>query len=221
MSERHDFGSKFYNTNLRKILAKELLSFFGRIFQKKTKVSKNYLNLGAGSEQAYLNDKFLNCDFFSLNYFNIFKKKEIFYLDLRHKLPFYDNSFEGVFSEHTIEHLYPSECIELMLEVKRVLKKNGVFRIVVPDLKKYIEYYNTKNFELFNKNFKTGCEAIWNISQNFDHKSLWDAEWLMHNLKKAGFSNCNEYSFNKGELKDLLIDRDGRQIESIYIEAKK
>ena len=43
----------------------------------------------------------------------------------------------------------------------------------------------------------------------------------MHNLKKAGFSNCNEYSFNKGELKDLLIDRDGRQIESIYIEAKK
>ena len=59
------------------------------------------------------------------------------------------------------------------------------------------------------------------VAQNFDHKSLWDAEWLMHNLKKAGFLNCKEYSFNEGELKDLIIDRDGRQIESIYIEAKK
>ena len=76
MSQRHDFGSKFYNINLRKMFVKELLSFFGRAFQKKTKVNKNYLNLGAGSEQTYLNDQFLNCDFFSLDYFNIFKKKK-------------------------------------------------------------------------------------------------------------------------------------------------
>ncbi len=222
MKERHKFGSPFYNQTFKKILKRELLSFFGRLLKKKKySINKDFINLGSGNDDEYDNDNVLNCDFFNIEFFNIFKKKKIFFIDLRYDLPFHDNSFTGVFSEHTIEHLYPSEACNLIKEVFRILKKDGIFRIVVPDLKKYIDYYIDNENNSLDKNFSSGCEAIWNISQNFEHKSLWDAEWLKINLEKSGFSNCKIQSFKKGDIEELLLDKESRKNESLYIEARK
>ncbi len=222
MKERHKFGSSFYNHSFKKILKRESLSFFGRLFKKKKySINKDFINLGSGYDHEYDNENILNCDFFTGEFFNIFKKKKIFFIDLRYNLPFHDNSFAGVFSEHTIEHLYPSEACNLIKEVFRILKKDGIFRIVVPDLKKYIDYYIDSKNSTLDKNFSTGCEAIWNISQNFEHKSLWDAEWLKLNLEKSGFSYCKIQSFKQGDIKELLIDKESRKNESLYIEARK
>jgi len=182
MSERHNYGSKFYNITLKKIIKNELLSYLGRLFSKKNVIpNKKYLQLGCG--ESDVRDNYINCDIYNLDYFNPLKKKNIHYLDLRYPLPFKSNSFEEVFTEHTLEHLYPSEANNLLQEIFRVLKPGYITRIIVPDLKTYINYYNNKNFFL-GRDFKTGCEAVWNITQNYDHRSLWDAEWLIYNLKK-------------------------------------
>lgn len=220
MNLRHQFGSSFYNTTLKKIIKIEMLSFFGRLFSKnKYLTQKKYLHLGCGDN---IKDKnFLHCDFYNFEFFKkIFKKKKILHLDLRYKLPFNSHQFEAVFSEHTIEHLYPSEVKNLFKEIYRVLKPGGIFRVIVPDLKKYIDYYNNKNINL-GHNFKSGCEAIWNISSNYEHKSLWDAEWLILNLKENNFQDVKEFGYKNSQLIDLVLDKEGRQVESIYIEAKK
>lgn len=219
MSERHEYGSNFYNITFKKVLKNELLSFFGRMFSKK-KISpaEKYLQLGCGESDA--KKGFINADFFTIDFFNPLKKNKIYFLDLRYPLPFKDHSFEGIFSEHTLEHLYASEVNNLLKEVYRVSKSGAIFRIVVPDLKKHIEYYNNKNISL-GRNYKFGCEAIWNLTQNFSHRSVWDSELLIYQLEKNGFIQCRKLDYRVSQNKDLILDKEGRQIESIYIEGTK
>jgi len=50
----------------------------------------------------------------------------------KEKLPFENNSFEGVFAGEILEHVVDSDG--LLLEIKRVLKKNGVLILTVPNI---------------------------------------------------------------------------------------
>ena len=76
MSERHNYGSSFYNLTLRKHLKQEVISFLGRLTSfKKIQTDKKYLQLGCGEDDV--DDKFLNCDFFTFDSLNPFLKKKI------------------------------------------------------------------------------------------------------------------------------------------------
>jgi len=50
------------------------------------------------------------------------------------KLPFNDNSFDGVHCSHVIEHLQPEKAYKLLSELVRVLKKDGILIIRTPML---------------------------------------------------------------------------------------
>jgi predicted SAM-dependent methyltransferase len=54
--------------------------------------------------------------------------------DLRRGLPYDDNSFDGVYHSHVLEHLTPDAAESMLRECARVLKPGGVLRVVVPDL---------------------------------------------------------------------------------------
>ena len=49
---------------------------------------------------------------------------------------------------------------------------------------------------------------------------MFGIEWLIYQLKEAGFKEVVEVKCNTGENKDLLIDKEGREAESLYVEAK-
>lgn len=46
---------------------------------------------------------------------------------------FKNNSISNILAEHVIEHIEPSQVIQILAEAKKYLKKGGVFRIAVPD----------------------------------------------------------------------------------------
>lgn len=48
------------------------------------------------------------------------------------KLPFKDNSFDGIHCAHVIEHLQPKDAYIFLKEASRVLKKNGILVIRTP-----------------------------------------------------------------------------------------
>lgn len=48
------------------------------------------------------------------------------------KLPFEDESFDGVHCAHLIEHLYPEDAYRLLKEMNRVLKNGGIICIMTP-----------------------------------------------------------------------------------------
>ncbi len=215
-----------YRTNLKELFLFESKSVFGRLFlNRKPKLfkDKNYLNLGCGSN---IIEGYINADFFKI--FQFLKKKihqKQWQLDLRYKLNCQNDTFNGIYSEHTLEHLYPSQVKILLPELHRIIKKNAFIRISVPDIQKYIDYYNNItdkiDIERFNIKYKTGCEAIRNITQNYYHCSVWDFEELKKYLETAGFRNVKKMKFNESNDNNLTIDTKERKWETLYIEAQK
>ena len=62
---------------------------------------------------------------------------------------------------------------------------------------------------------------IWSLTQNYAHLSVWNFEMLKIQLEKCGFSKITKAEFNKGINKELLMDKEGREPETLYIEAIK
>ena len=207
-----------FKVHLKRSVQFSLISKIKRFFLPKIRIAKQkYINIGCGS---YKFDEFENLDFYSSS-FSFWKKKNYIPHDFRYKLPFKDNSFEGAFSEHTLEHLYFDESKFLLSEICRVLKKSAIFRCTVPGLKIYIEnYIEKKNDEYFSK-FENGCDALRDLVHNWGHLSVWDEETLKREMLKSGFSKAKICEFGKGENKDLLKDLKERKLQTIYIEAKK
>ncbi len=56
-----------------------------------------------------------------------------FWRSIDGRLDFSDNTFSFVFSEHFFEHIWPDEAYALFRECFRVLRREGVLRISVPD----------------------------------------------------------------------------------------
>ena len=58
---------------------------------------------------------------------------------------FSDNSIEEIYASHVIEYFDREEIKSVLKEWNRVLKKNGVLRIAVPNLPELIKVYETYN----------------------------------------------------------------------------
>jgi len=223
-NEEHSIYNTDYYIEPKKLLDFELKSFLGRrFFSKKPslKSEDNFLHLGSGSKK--IND-WINADFYALKFWNWSKyiNKPDWMIDLRYPLNCDDNVWDGIFSEHTIEHLYPVHVLQLLKELHRTMKPGSWLRISVPDLDKYIKYYQGKTVdEKFEKNWSTGCEAIRALTQNYIHLSVWDNELMERFLQDAGFINIQQVSFKEGNDSRLLQDGIERKWESLYIESQK
>mgnify|MGYP002725858945 CR=1 FL=1 len=140
---------------------------------------------------------------------------------MRYSLNCDDNVWDGVFSEHTLEHLYPNQVLSLLKEINRTMKQRAWLRIAVPDLAKYVEYYCGKQTNQTFKRWPTGCEAIRCLTQNWVHLSVWDSKLLTRFLEEAGFISIREVGFMEGTDPKLLKDSKDRRWESLYMEAQK
>ena len=215
--EAHDILFKGYRFRPKKVIKMNLVSFIGDIISPKVrKTQKKYIQLGCGDN---IIENFENLDFYPMRLKEIFKSKHINH-DLRKPLPYESQKFEGAFSEHTLEHLYYDEAINLLKEIKRILKPGSIFRCTVPDLKKYINFYNGNlNDDFFHK-FTHKAQAIYNLTQNYEHKSVWDYELLSKKMTEVGFKDVSQKEYKDGENSNLILDLEFRRSETLYIECK-
>ena len=70
-------------------------------------------------------------------------------LDKTSRLPFSDNSLEYVFTEHFLEHIDDDDVNNILSEAARVLRANGVIRIITPDFEKIYKKYQEQDVEFF------------------------------------------------------------------------
>lgn len=212
-----------YQVRLKDLIRYEFTSFIGRLFYNKPpqkNTIKNLLNLGCGPIRF---DSWVNADLYSgIKPWKKYPHRPDWMIDLRYPLNCDSNFWDGIFAEHVLEHLYPDQVKNLLTELHRTMKPGAWIRITVPDLKKYVDYYNGNNVNKeFTDRWQTGCEAIRALTQNWLHFSLWDTELMCLFLEDAGFVNVKEVSFMKGTEPILLKDHPERQWETLYIEAKK
>ena len=148
--------------------------------------------------------------------------KNILICDVRKPLPFNDGSFDAVYASHLLEHLHLSDAQKLLLECNRVLRANGVCRIVVPDLESLInEYLNNSKNEPKNaaellmkslnmhpfKNQEAGLlYSIMSIKTGFhSHKFMYDKNCLKGLMEEAVFLDCRIKTCLESIIPEILI----------------
>ncbi|HEY4784820.1 MAG TPA: methyltransferase domain-containing protein [Bacteroidales bacterium] len=177
---------------------------------------KKYLDIGCGTR---MHDKFINLDY-----------KWVPGLDIcwditKGSLPFPNNRFEGIFSEHCLEHIKLEETKQLCKDILRILKPNGIFRIIVPDGELYFDLYQkikkNKSIKMPYYDGYTPISRINDIFRHFGHLFIYDFDTIQKLLSESGFKNIEKKKYLESLNTDLLLDSEERVIESLYVEAQK
>ena len=81
-------------------------------------------------------------------YRDALKKEILLEHDCKKKLKFQDNTIDHILCSHFLEHVYPDEAIQILLDFKRVLKPEGTLHLILPDLRYLVDnYIGTNNPE--------------------------------------------------------------------------
>lgn len=128
--------------------------------------------------------------------------------------------FDGIFSEHMLEHLNYSGALIGLQHCFDALKAGGYIRLVIPDLVPAIKQYNS------NASNKLGSTAdailrLSRLTQCYGHVSIWDANLLCSVLQELGFVDASEVAYGEGNASWLIGDRPERKSGSFYVEARK
>jgi predicted SAM-dependent methyltransferase len=146
-------------------------------------------------------------------------------------LPFEKNSVDNIFCSHTLEHIEPERIPVVLSEMKRVLKKEGKVRIVVPDAAKAIKWY-LKNWRKlahgtsptkpkYVPETRMGYLTAWFYTPGKGHRSGFDLELLTVYLNRAGFRNITPMGYNKCSKIFKGKDYSRYKDNSIFVEATK
>lgn len=151
--------------------------------------------------------------------------------DLTRPLPFPAGRFQGIFTEHCLEHFDETDLPAILRELHRVLKPGGRIRIVVPSVEIHARRYLTAHdqsagsaepAQIINRVFYSGHNWMKRSHWNNDgHHFMHDAASLGACLQAVGFAEIRPATFGQGGDPHLLIDRHDREWESLYLEATK
>jgi len=165
-----------------------------------------------------------------LNLFNISWNDEIFIQNLLKRLPWADNTVNIVYSSHTLEHMSKEEGLAFLKECHRVLRKGGIIRILVPDLKSVIKRYEGGVIRA--DDFVEDLGVLYIQKGNylkdkmapfiqFPHKCMYDTPTLIEILNKIGFDVKNR-GFLESDIPDIKdIELESRTFNSVIVEGIK
>ena len=188
------------------------------------------LNLGAG---PHAGGAWLTAD--------AFKAEADIYMNVGRKFPFRDNTFDVIYSEHLIEHIFIDKIPHFLQEVHRILKPGGLFRVTTPDLEIHAKNYVEKNsaffqpiVEKYQARLDTQKNKYWLVRNNagafmtravqrfYRHRWMYDYETLSSCLYEKGFTKCIKQSCRQSILEAAgKKDRTDRAFETLYIDAVK
>jgi len=158
-----------------------------------------------------------------------------------------DNSFDGIYNEHFIEHLYKYQGINFFKECMRILKPGGTVRTVWPpyefvekltsdaeltiDEHQFVASYH--QFYVVQHNFagkghthrslREQC-AIGLLYQEGQHLYVWPENEMKETLTDLGFKKVKSYEYmQSGVMEFKNIDTPGmiRKLHSAVVEATK
>ena len=156
---------------------------------------------------------------------------EIYIHDLRRPLPWNSNSVDVVYSSHTLEHLSKDDGEHLLAECYRTLKPGGIIRIVVPDLKRFVEQYlggefSSRDFidSLGVGSIEPGDSWIKKLLApyvRFPHRCMYDPQSLLQTLQGLGFETEIRSPFDSGIDGIATIEDRSRTVDAVIAEGRK
>lgn len=161
----------------------------------------------------------------------------VLYGDIIKGLPVADNSCDGLYCSHILEHLSLKDFRRALFNSFEVLKKGGIFRCLVPDLEFAARAY-IKDFEQgdhlaslnFMNNTLLGIQErprgikgfLVSFFGNSRHFWMWDYKSLSEELKNVGFTEIRVCKFNDSEDEMFKYVEDiGRFENAVAIDCRK
>lgn len=148
--------------------------------------------------------------------------------DISDCIPLPDNSVDLVYSIATMEHLTYSELLDCFLECRRILKRGGCVRMVVPDLDKMVQDYLNKVYDPSQKSpgkpNENYIDTFVGRIMYFDHRYDHNFNTLSRALQKTGFSNARECLPGDSLIKeagDELYGAEKERKSDLIVEAVK
>ncbi|MEB3180401.1 MAG: methyltransferase domain-containing protein [Nostocaceae cyanobacterium] len=157
--------------------------------------------------------------------------ENIYLYDLTKKFPWADNTVDVIYSSHTLEHLSKTQGLHFLSECYRVLKPNGIVRIVVPDLRAYVDKYIQGEIpadrlldELY-VGYEAPEDGFWKQKLSpfirFPHKCMYDTPALVRIMSEIGFEAVSKEGFDSEIVNIEGIEIADRTIDAVIVEAKK
>lgn len=137
--------------------------------------------------------------------------KNVRYGNIIDGLPVPDNSCDGIYCSHVLEHLSLDDFRKALKNTHRILKPGGLFRCVLPDLewagRRYVKALDNGEVDasmrlmsatllgqpMRPRGVKGLMTSFWG---NSHHLWMWDRLSLAEELRKAGFTNVRACTFN-------------------------
>jgi SAM-dependent methyltransferase len=118
--------------------------------------------------------------------------------DVRKPLPFEDDSVDEIYTSHLLEHLTYADGLRFLEELRRVIKPDGIIRIVSPD------YH------------MAGRDVIFN-----EHSDEWSRhKWMWYACEVIDmFPHGQRFHFGQG--RSTAIELDSMPEQSFYVEVWK
>ena len=202
------------------------------IYIKNNQTRKLQIGTGTNVMEGWLNS-------------DLYPRKGMIYLNATKPLPFPNQSFDYIYSEHMIEHISFQDGYKFLEDSFRILRAGGKIRIATPNLSFYLKLFSTNKtpeqkeyMEWMYSNWikKSGAsfqnEAfILNLVQHaWGHVFIYDFVTLKSVLEKIGFDSIKQFECQISEdinLKDL--EKHGEHtgnvamnhLETLVVEAKK
>ena len=159
------------------------------------------------------------------------------YGDIIKGLPVPQNSVDGLYCSHTLEHLSLNELRKSLVNSYKILKVGGLFRCVVPDMEILARQYLQK----LDEGDSQACinfiaETLMGVEErprgliaffksfygNRHHLWMWDYHSLSYELEKAGFKNIRRCKFNDSEDEMFkYVESKGRFNNAVAIQCEK
>ena len=142
--------------------------------------------------------------------------------DIRKNWPLKNKSVDFIYCSHVLEHFEKEETKQVLKESRRVLKKNGWLRIVLPDLKKMTgNYKNADDFCREFYGFEKDEMSGWQRYLVRGHQWMYDQKSLTKMLQEVGFKKVLVKEFGEGKCPDLeKLDYEPHRKISMYVETQ-
>jgi len=147
-------------------------------------------------------------------------------------LPIERNSATGIYCSHVLEHLSLADLRTALRNTRSYLRKDGIFRLVLPDLRKLAEDYMSRSgpeaahrfmvdAHLGHDRRERGVKGFLRAALgNSRHLWMWDYESLAEELDHKGFKGIRRAGYHDSA--DPMfngIEDEGRWVDNLGIEC--
>jgi SAM-dependent methyltransferase len=164
-----------------------------------------------------------------MNFINFSRSSNIRWANAAKRIPEKDDSVDVIYCSHMLEHLDKREVCGFLNEARRVLRKGGVIRLSVPDLRRLVkDYLDNGDADRFVEATLLAIGHRSNIAGRIrellvgprNHRWMYDGLSLCNLLESFGFFQPSVTESGSTLICDPgELDLNERSEESVFVEA--